>query len=126
MILFSVVLGFAIVYNASVISFAERRRELASLRVLGFSVREVSSLLLKENLLQALIGVALGLPFGRLIVDAYVQSVTTDLFTFQAVVYPKTYVLSAFGGIFFIMLAYLFAVRSVKRLNLVEVLKNTE
>ena len=126
MILFSVVLGFAIVYNASVISFAERRRELASLRVLGFSVREVSSLLLKENLLQALIGVALGLPFGRLIVDAYVQSVTTDLFTFQAVVYPKTYVLSALGGIFFIMLAYLFAVRSVKRLNLVEVLKNTE
>jgi len=38
MIFFAVVLGFAIIYNASVINFAERRRELASLRVMGFTI----------------------------------------------------------------------------------------
>jgi putative ABC transport system permease protein len=126
MIIFSVILGFAIVYNSSVISFGERKRELASLRVVGFTSREVSGLLLKENLLQTLAGVALGLPFGKFISEQYMKAVSTDLFTLPVVVYPLTYVLSAAGGIFFIMVAHLFAAKGVKRLDLVEVLKNRD
>jgi putative ABC transport system permease protein len=131
MVAFAIVLGFAIVYNASVISFAERKRELASLRVMGFTVQEVSGLLLKENLLQTLLGVTLGLPFGRLLADYYIQAMMTssDLYstyTFKVVIYPLTYVLSALGGIFFIMAAYRLAVRGVKTLDLVEVLKTRD
>ncbi|TEB12351.1 FtsX-like permease family protein [Pelotomaculum propionicicum] len=131
MVAFAVVLGFAIVYNASVISFAERKRELASLRVIGFTVQEVSGLLLKENLLQTLLGVALGLPFGRLLADYYIQAMmsSSDLYstyTFKVVIYPLTYALSALGGIFFIMAAYRLAVRGVKTLDLVEVLKTRD
>lgn len=131
MVFFAILLGFAIVYNASVISFAERKRELASLRVMGFTVQEVSGLLLKENLLQTLLGVALGLPFGRLLADYYMQAMMTssDLYstyTFKLVIYPMTYVLSALGGIFFIMAAYRLAVRGIKTLDLVEVLKTRD
>lgn len=126
MILFAVVLGFAIVYNSSVISFAERKRELASLRVVGFTTREVSGLLLKENLLQSLLGVTLGLPFGRFMVQAYAKAVSTDLFTMPVAVYPQTYVYSALGGIFFILVAHRFAVKGIKQLDLVDVLKNRD
>jgi len=126
MVTFAVVMGFAIVYNSSVISFAERKRELASLRVLGFTNREVSGLLLKENLLQSLLGVAVGLPFGRLMSQGYINAVSTDLFTMPVVIYPLTYFWSALGGVTFIAVAHLLAVRGVKRLDLVDVLKNRD
>lgn len=126
MIAFSVLLGFAIVYNSSIISFSERRREMASLRVLGFSIREVSDLLLKENLLQSLVGVALGLPLGLMMARGYMKAVSTDLMTLPVVIYPITYVFAAMGGIFFILAAHLFAVRGIKKLEMVEVLKNRD
>lgn len=126
MIFFAVILGIAIVFNASVISFSERQREIATLRVMGFTDREVSGLLLKENLIQSLSGVLLGLPFGRLIIAAYVKSVSTDLYSLPVVVYPLTYALSALGGIVFIMLAHQLAVRGLEKLNPVEILKNVD
>jgi putative ABC transport system permease protein len=131
MVAFAMLLGFAIVYNASVISFAERKRELAALRVMGFTIQEVSGLLLKENLLQTLLGVALGLPFGRFLAEYYIQAMmsTSDVYstyTFRVVIYPMTYVLSALGGILFIMAAYQLAVRGIKTLDLVEVLKTRD
>lgn len=126
MVAFALLMGFAIVYNSSVISFAERKRELASLRVLGFSGAEVSSLLLKENLLQSLLGVAAGLPFGWLISRAYVNAVSTDLYSLPLVISPLTYFWSALGGVLFIAAAHLLAVWGVKRLDLVEALKNRD
>ncbi|MFA6641313.1 MAG: ABC transporter permease, partial [Thermovirgaceae bacterium] len=123
MTFFSVLLGFAIVFNASSLSFSERRRELASLRVLGFSAREVSSLLWKENLLLLAVGAVLGLPFGRLMAEAYAIGVSTDLFTFEAVVYPTTYAISVLGGGLFILVSWGLAARSVGRLQPVETLK---
>lgn len=126
MVFFALLLGFAIVYNSSVISFSERQRELASLRVLGFTIKEVSGILLKENLLQSLLGVTLGLPFGYLMVKGYISAVSTDLFTMPVIIYPTTYIYSALGGFFFILVAHLLAVRGVRRLQLVEVLKNKD
>jgi len=126
LVIFALLLGFAIVYNSSVISFSERQRELASLRVVGFSIPEVSSILLKENLLQSLLGVALGLPFGYLMVKAYIGAVNTDLYSLPVIIYPTTYGYAALGSIFFIIIAHLLAVRGVKQLQLVEVLKNKD
>jgi len=114
------------VYNSAVISFSERQRELASLRVLGFSVKEVSGILLKENLLQSVLGVALGLPFGYLMAKGYMNAVSTDMFTLPVTIYPSTYIYAALGGLLFIMVAHLLGVRGVRQLNLVEVLKNKD
>jgi len=127
MVAFAVILGFAIVYNASVISFAERKREMGFLRVLGYRVNEVSGLLLKENLLQTVFGVLVGLPFGRLISGAYIYSATRDevysAYSMQIVIYPLTYIISAASGVLFIAIAYWLAVKNIIRLDLVEVLK---
>ncbi|MFZ5898466.1 MAG: FtsX-like permease family protein [Bacillota bacterium] len=126
MVTFAAVLGFAIVYNSAVISFSERKRELASLRVLGFTASEVSGLLFKESLLQTILGVALGLPFGRLMAEALVKAYSSDLFTMPVVIYPTTYFIAACGGVLFVWTAHLFAVRGVGRLDLAEVLKTKD
>ncbi|MEG6520440.1 ABC transporter permease [Desulfotomaculum sp. 1211_IL3151] len=126
LVAFAIVLGFAIIYNSAMVSFAERKREFASLRVLGFRTQDVSGLVFKEILLQSLLGIVLGLPFGRLMAQGYVKAINTDLYSLPVVVYPSTYLYSIMGGIFFILAAYLFVVRGVKRLDIVESLKNRE
>lgn len=126
LVFFAILLGFAIVYNASVINFAERRRELASLRVIGFTVGEISALLLKENMVLLVCGVILGMPVGKWLVTAYVESVSTDQFSLPVVIYPATYLFAAIGGIIFVMVAHRIAVKGIRDLDMVEVLKNTD
>lgn len=126
LVLFAILLGFAIVYNASVINFAERRRELASLRVIGFTVKEISSLIFKENLVLLICGIILGMPVGRWLVKSYVESVSTDQFSLPVVIYPTTYLFAAIGGIIFVIVAHRFAVKGIKDLDMVSALKSTD
>lgn len=123
LVAFSILLGLAIVFNASALSFSERRRELASLRVMGFSRGEVALFLLKENLLLLIAGTVVGLPFGRLLSEGYARAVSTDLFTFIAVVFPRTYFLSSLGGAIFVALAFVLGLRGLDRLDFAETIK---
>ncbi len=126
MVLFAVVLGLAIVYNSSMMAFNERKRELTSLRVIGFTHSDISGLLFKETLIQSLVGIAIGLPAGRILGESYVKTVSTDLYTMPVVVYPDSYIQSAVVAIIFIIIGHLLAVRRVKHLDLVEILKNRD
>jgi len=126
MLIFAGILGFAIVYNASVIGLGERQRELALLKVMGFTDREVAGLLLRETLLLSVPGVLLGLPFGRLMSQGYVQSINTDIMSFPVVVYPATYLVSALIGLAFVGLAHWFAVRGLKSIDPSESMKNND
>lgn len=126
LVFFAVVLGFAIIYNASVINFAERRRELTTLRVIGFTVSEIAELLFKENLVLMLLGIVLGMPAGRFLVKSYVESVSTDQFSLMVIIYPATYLFSAIGGIIFVMAAHRFAIKGIRNLDMVSTLKNTD
>jgi len=65
MVILSAMLGLVIVYNASIMAFNERKRELASLLVMGYSYQEIAGLLRKETWFQACIGTVLGLPAGK-------------------------------------------------------------
>lgn len=124
MTIFAAVLGLAIVYNASIMNYTERSRELASLKVLGYTQRELQGLLFREVLLQTLLGIVLGLPAGRLLGGLYISSVSTDLYSMPIVVEPLSYVLAALGGLAFALIGYKLAVRRLSDLNMVEALKN--
>lgn len=126
MVLFALVLGLAIVYNSSVMSFNERKRELASLRIIGLMRNEVSGILFKEILLQSLVGIAVGLPAGRVLGEMYIAAVSTDLYTMPVVIYPQTYLLSAVIAVSFVVIGHFFTVNRVKKLELVEVMKNQD
>jgi len=68
----------------------------------------------------------LGLPFGRYMSEAYVQSASTDLYSLPVIIYPLTYLFSALGGIIFITVAHRFAVKGIKDLDMVAALKNSD
>ncbi|MDD4752983.1 MAG: ABC transporter permease [Desulfitobacteriaceae bacterium] len=126
MVFFAVTLGFAIVYNSAVVSFGERKRELASLRVVGFSLKEVSALLWKEYFFQAFMGIIFGMPFGYLMALSMLKALNTDLYSLPLVIYPATYAFSAIGGAVFIAAALIFTMRSARDLDLVDVLKDRD
>jgi len=126
MILFAGLLGLAIIYNSSVMTFNERQRELASLRVLGYSRGEVSGLLRKETWMQALLGIALGLPAGKTAGAAYMVSASTELYSFPVIIYPRTYFIVAGLALFFVWIGQQLAIRKVERLDMVEALKNQD
>ncbi|MEM5819055.1 MAG: FtsX-like permease family protein, partial [Desulfitobacterium hafniense] len=85
--------GFALIYNSSIISLSERQRELASLRVLGMTPKEVLKVITSEQWLLTLLGVLLGIPLSFALSQAMGQSMSSDLYTL-----PTEVPLSALGG----------------------------
>ncbi|MGE5403582.1 MAG: ABC transporter permease [Candidatus Saccharibacteria bacterium] len=126
MVSFALILGFAIVYNSSTINMSERLRELAMLRAIGMTVGEIKGILLNENLLQMVLALIIGLPLGRYMAEGIAKTVSTDIYSLTAVVYPQTYVYAGIAGGLFVILAHTWAVRGLDKIDIVELLKNRD
>lgn len=124
--LFAGVIAFAIIYNATVISLAERLRELASLRVLGFRLDEIRAIVYGENALLAAAGLAVGLPLGRELCRWMAKAFEVAQFRMPFVITTRTYFLVVVGVWLFVVVANLAVRRRIDRLDLVEVLKARE
>lgn len=126
MIIFAAILGFVIIYNSVIMSFNERKRELVSLLTIGFTQREVMEILFKETIIQAVPGILLGLPAGRLLAEAYIQSIEYDMFYLPVVIYPSSYIIASAAALLFVLLGLWAASRGVKKLNIIELSKNND
>lgn len=85
------IIAFGVVYNAARISLSERGRELASLRILGFTRFEVSYVLLGELALLVLAGLPIGCALGRGLAWATARAMETKLFRIPFAMQPSTY-----------------------------------
>jgi len=125
-LLFAGIIAFGVVYNAARISLSERNRELASLRVLGFTITEVSLILLGELAVLTIAGIppglALGYGLGRLIV----ASVESELYRFPLVVTPQAMAWTALAVLAAAAVSGLVVRRRLDKLDLVAVLKQRE
>ncbi len=125
-ILFAGIITFGVTYNTARISLSERSRELASMRVLGFTTREVSAVLSLENFLlsgAALVpGIGLGIGFIWLLTKLY----ETDLFRFPFIIRADSVAWTVVIVMGFTVLANLLLRRRTRELDLVEVLKARE
>ncbi len=126
MIMFSVILGFVIIYNSVIMSFNERKRELASLLTIGFTRREVAGIMWRETIPQAVPAILLGLPAGKMLADLYFKSIDFDMWYMPVVIYPSSYALAALGGVVFVVLGQWAASRGIKKLNIIELSKNID
>jgi putative ABC transport system permease protein len=125
-ILFASVIAFGVVYNSVRISLSERSRELATLRVIGFSRGEVSYILLGEVALVTLAAVPFGLLIGYWLVALMVRVSDTEMFRIPLVVSSSTYALAATTIVIATILSALVVRRRLDHLDLVEVLKTRE
>jgi putative ABC transport system permease protein len=126
LVVFACVIAFAVVYNAARIALSERGRELASLRVLGFTRREVTVLLLGEQALLLLAAVPLGFAIGRWVCGLMSAAYQTDLFRIPLYLSPQTYAFAVVVVLAAAVLSAWIVTARVARLDLVAVLKTRE
>jgi putative ABC transport system permease protein len=118
---------FGVVYNNARIALATRSRELASLRVLGLSRGEISSILIAGLALEVLLAIPIGLLLGRGWAELFfTRAVDQETFRFQVLVEGRTYLMAAAVTLLAAAASALWVRRSLDRLDLIGVLKTRE
>lgn len=126
LILFACIIAFGVVYNGARVSLSERGRELASLRVLGFTEREVAMMLLGEQALLTLAAIPLGWLLGYLLSWLITWAIDTELMRLPLVISGRTLARAAMIVTTASVLSGLLVARRLRRLDLIEVLKTRE
>jgi putative ABC transport system permease protein len=125
-IAFAAIIAFGVVYNTARIALSERQRELATLRVLGFTRREVSWMLLGETGVLILAALLPGLLLGHGLAALAVMALETRTQRFPLVIEPATYGYAVLVVVVASLLSALVVRHRIDRLDLVEVLKSRE
>jgi putative ABC transport system permease protein len=123
---FACVIACAVVYNAARIALSERGRELASLRVLGFTRPEVATLLLGEQALLTLLALPLGFAIGRFFCQLLSAAYQWELFRIPLVITPESHAFALLVVIAAALASSALVRRRLDRLDLVAVLKTRE
>ena len=122
----AVLISVGVGYNSARIQLSERARELASLRILGFSRAEVSYILVGELMLLALLAQPLGWLLGRVLTGLMVRSFSSDLYALPLVLEPATFSLASLVVLGTALASVLLVRRRLDRLDLVAVMKTRE
>lgn len=125
-VIFASVIAIGVVYNGARISLSERSRELASLRVLGFTRREIGVMLLGEQGLLTAVAIPLGWVLGFGLCALLVKAVHTELIRLPLNVSPRTYLFAFLSVLGAAMVSALLVAVRLGRLDLVEALKTRE
>ncbi len=127
---FSTLLGgfiaFGVVYNCMRITFSERSRELASLRVLGLQRREIAYILLGELFLLTLIAIPVGLLFGYSLCIYMVSQFQTDLYRIPLLIDLNTYAFASSVILIASLLSGIIIWRNLNTLDIVSALKSKD
>ena len=93
--IFATIIAFGVVYNAARISLSERARELATLRVIGFTRGEIAYVLLGELAVVTVAALPLGMAIGYGLAAATVRAFDTDVYRLPLIVTTHTYAVAA-------------------------------
>ncbi len=119
-------LAFIVLYNLTNINIDERIREIASLRVLGFTRREVHAYVFREIALLAVIGDALGMVAGTYLARFVVVTAEVDYVMFGRVIHPTSYLYSFGLTLVFAALVLVMMRRKLDGVSMVESLKSVD
>jgi putative ABC transport system permease protein len=123
---FAATITIGVVYNNARVALSVRARDLASLRVLGFTRGEVSSILLGEMAIQVLLSLPIGLWFGQVLVVAIASTIDPEQYRLPILLTPRSYALAALVAIVSSAFSALLVRRRLDKLDLIGVLKTRE
>ena len=126
LIVASAMLDFVVLYNLANINIAERQREIATLKVLGFHDNEVDNYINKENIIFTVLGIALGLILGTFLTSAIIGSIEIDVLKFIRNIKPISYVYSAIITLLFSFIVNFIIHFVLKKIDMIESLKSVE
>lgn len=125
LVIAAVILGIVVLYNLGIMSYVERSRELATLKVLGFRSRKIGRLLISQNVWLTVIGVVLGLPAGLGTLQWMLSALASE-YEMKLMLGPLTYAVSILLTFGVSLLVGWMVARKNKRIDMVEALKNAE
>ena len=121
----AVILGIVVLYNLGVMSYVERSRELATLKVLGFRNRTIGRLLISQNIWLTFIGVVIGLPAGVGVLQWLLTALAGE-YEMKLMLGVLTYSVSVLLTFGVSLLVGLMVARKNKKIDMVEALKGAE
>lgn len=122
-LLFAVVVACGVVYNGARIALSERSRELATLRVVGFTPREVTGVLLSELAMLTLLALPFGLYAGHQLTQLMVELSSTETVRFPLLFTSRTYASAVLVILLSSALSFIVIGRRIRQLDLLDVLK---
>ncbi len=121
----AVILGIVVLYNLGIMSYLERSRELATLKVLGFRNRSIGRLLISQNIWLTVVGVIVGLPLGVGVLQWLLTALAGE-YEMKLMLGPLTYSVSILLTFGVSLLVGLMVAQKNKKIDMVEALKGTD
>jgi len=119
-------LAVIVVYNLTNINITERLREIATIKVLGFRGTETAAYVFKENLLLSVVGAAIGLPLGKLLLDFVMGQIKIDMVWMPGRIQPMTLVWSVVITLAVTLIVDALLYTRLNKINMAEALKSVE
>jgi len=116
--LFGIGLAFAVVFTAVSVNVLERRREIATLRTLGFGMPAITLFATVENFALAGLGAIIGLPLGRWLDSYLMTSAQSESMSLDPIIYGRTYLIALGGMALLTLLAQFPSLRHIRRMDL--------
>ena len=126
LVVLSGMLSFVVLYNLSYINISERKREIATLKVLGFTHGEVDNYIIKENFIITIIGILIGLMLAKPFVDYIVNTVEIELVRFIHIINISSYLYTFAYMILFTCIVTVIIHFTLKKIDMIESLKTVE
>lgn len=125
MAVFSILMIVVVLYNSGVLSFHERVKEFATLKVLGLRSSKIRRILSMQNLWLSIIGIIIGVPLGNVSLNAMINT-NGENFDYNLMLAPVDYVIAGiFVMIISMLVSFMFSKR-IRKLDMVEILKGIE
>ena len=121
----AMLLGVVVLYNLGVMSYTERYREMATLKVVGFKDKKIGRLLITQNLWLSVIGVLIGLPSGVFVLSYLMKELASE-YELKVYLGPATYIISIALTFGVSMLVSVAVAKKNKKIDMVEALKSAE
>lgn len=126
MIICAAALAFVVLYNLTNINVAERIREIATIKVLGFSNSESANYVYRENMVLSIIGILVGLLMGVFLSGYIVTTIEMDIVMFGRKVNAISFLYAALFTLIFTLLVNLVMYKKLNSISMVESLKSVE
>lgn len=124
--IFASIIAVGVIYNNTRVALSQRSRDLASLRVLGFTRAEIAGILMGEQAVQVALAIPIGLAVGYFMVVGIMSTVDPETYRLPVVISTRAYIYASMVALASALISALLVRRKLNRLDLIGVLKTRE
>ena len=120
LIVLSGLLTIVVLYNLAIINISERKKEITTLKVLGFTKKELDYYIITETIVLTIIGIIIGLLIGEKVSMYILRGIEIEKAKYVYEMMPQTYMFSTFIMLAFVGITSIFTHFALKKIKLVE------